>query len=120
MFCSFFVASRLPFMLSIRCSQAAFESDAPIGVMFVRPVRCTDDNHATHAHSACAVAAQASRDSVAITEARRSRIIACPPLSSPASQPTRSTAAPGPDLQRRLFDGRRQLPVTNLVGRLPL
>jgi len=30
----------------------------------------------THAHSALAVAAEASRDSVAITEARRGRIIA--------------------------------------------
>src|SRR5262249_23801042 len=33
--------------------------------------------HSTHAHSAWAVAAQASRHSTAITEAGRSRIMAC-------------------------------------------
>jgi len=38
-------------------------------------VSCT---HSTHAHSALAVVAEASRDSVTITEARRNRIIACP------------------------------------------
>jgi len=42
--------------------------------------------HSTHAHSALAVAAQASRNSVAIIEARRNGIIARPPRRPVASR----------------------------------
>jgi hypothetical protein len=45
-------------------------------VAVVNPFRLVLIIQSTHAHSALAVAVQASRDSVAITEARRSRNIA--------------------------------------------
>src|SRR5262249_49546541 len=45
-------------------------------------------SHMTQAHSALAVAVEASTESAAITEARRSRVIAGPPWLLPASRRT--------------------------------
>ena len=63
-------------------SHSLFDSKTDVGLRVVRSgspvsasVNCV---HRTHARSAAAVAAEASKKSAAITEARRSRIIAGP------------------------------------------
>src|SRR5215831_16572199 len=104
------MASKLFWMPATRCSQAAFESDVPVGVISLNPVWCTAVNHATQAHSARAVAVEVSREYAMSNGLRGSRMIQLPLLC------ISRRAASGRHL-RRVLTGRCRVGLAHLILR---